>query len=109
MYRILDQNGDTIEEQSDIKYVKMGHDGMCWLCAPDDDPSGIVATDDETFYALKGGIMETMGYEVVTVEEYVPDSVIIDQLNANYDPMAEMAKIESDVAYLVCMQELSEN
>ena len=109
MYRILNQNGGIIEEQSDIKYIKMGHDGMTWLCAPDDDPAGIVATDGENLYALKGSIMETMGYEAVAVEEYVPDSVIIDEMNANFDLMAEMAKIESDVAYLVCMQELSEN
>lgn len=105
MYRVLNQNGATIEEQDNIKYVKMQHNNMCRLCAKD-DADGIVAADGENFYALKGSIMESMGYDTVIVEEYISDSVIIDQLNTNADSMAEMA---SDVAYLACMQELSEN
>jgi hypothetical protein len=105
MYRVLNENGATMEEQSDIKYVKMQHNGMCRLCAKE-NADGIVAADGENFYALKGSIMETMGYEPVKVAEYVSDSVIIDQLNTNADSMAEMA---SDVAYLACMQELSDN
>ena len=105
MYRVLNQNGATIEEQSDIKYVKMQNNGMCRLCAKD-DADGIVAADGESFYALKGRIMETMGYETVKVEEHVSDSAIINRLNVNADSMAEMA---SDVAYLAVMAELGEN
>ena len=105
MYKILDSNGATIEEQKNIKYVKMQHNGLCCLCRKE-EADGIVAADNETYYALRGRWMDGMGYEVVTVEEFVADDAILSYLNTNADSVAEMA---SDVAYLAVMAELADS
>lgn len=105
MYRVLNQNGATIEEQSNIKYVKMQRNGTCRLCDKD-DADGIVAADGETFYALKGRNMENKSYETIKVEEYVSDNAIINYLNVNADSLTEIA---SDVAYLAVMSELADS
>lgn len=100
MYRITDERGATLEERSDIKYVKMQANGQPCLCRKG-EADGIVAADGETFYALKGRIMDALGgYKVVFIEEYSLDNTIMN----NADTLEEVA---SDVAYLAVMSELS--